>query len=169
LLFKKIVYLHSKLRNLITYAPPPHIFANIPGKNPTGDKNGLSGNSRFPFISKYAYFQYFIISLIKLISAKNVFADAKMVFASAKLLFASTKKYFASANECFLSANECFVSANECFASANECFASANECFASANECFASANECFVIAKAGHLITITNIIPPRAGIRPALA
>ena len=76
---------------MIPMLPTSHIFAKSPGKNPTGDQKGIFGNSRFPFILKYAYFQEFIISEKRSVSATFNLADVKIVLADAKIVFTIAK------------------------------------------------------------------------------
>ena len=75
---------------MIPMLPTSHIFAKSPGKNPTGDQKGIFGNSRFPFILKYAYFQHFVNSTIKKSCATMVIARATIVIAQTIIVIAQT-------------------------------------------------------------------------------
>ena len=104
---------------MVRMSPPPHIFAKGPGQNPKGDKKGIFGNSRFPFILKYAYFQGFIISEKRSVSAtfnlavmKIIFADVKFISAVVKFIPAMVKIIPAIANTKNVKTNEAFAIAN---------------------------------------------------------
>ena len=65
-----------------------NILANNRENIFTGDKNRAVKSSRFPFISKYAYFQHFVNSTIKKSCATMVIARATIVNARATIVSA---------------------------------------------------------------------------------
>jgi hypothetical protein len=68
-----------------------YIFGKTPGKNPRGSKKGKFGNLQFLSILKYAYFQDYIISKIRSVTATVTLADARIIFADAKIISADEK------------------------------------------------------------------------------